>query len=581
MDLVRRALRLLCTPVVLSAIFATTATSAFAKDVVRLPVPYMNQPDGNTCLPTSLLMAMHFLGRADLTTETVYTLHKTCRYDRYNVPTLVRQFGLYAFPSWLEHAWTRETVEAELRSGRPVVLGLDCSRAGHFVLAVGYTDDGQVILHDPYWKETGWQFGGPFYTTPWEPLIWRNGIMIRPDPFPDAPRAISGSLVQTTAPRTLVRGELTMAEFAIKNNGREPWPDGVCLAAVDAYTSPARERESRFAVLPGSDSTTTATWISASRAAYPDKKNLVPGEIAYFQVPLRAPSDFPDENSVVFRENFNLVDGEGRLFSEHWQTGPSNRQVFFRVAVVAPAPKLNAPLVETAAGGKPALPWKLKFASAEGVALAAGSGDAPAAEDSQSSTALEIADIATSAGGPALRVKAPVGDEDFQMAYVGDPRASDYRVESWIYCDFDPENKKSGYNRFGVFLRDSGHHRISPKTETENGECIFMGFDSDDGRIRMGNFANGGIGDMVRERTHIKESGWHKFGISAKGTTVTFELDGKVVGTGSIRGGRGWDEDFQGAFQAGDCGVLVRSLFPPDSDRRRDLLFAGFRAEPL
>lgn len=539
-------------------------------------------------------MAMHFLGRCDLTSETILQLHATCQYDRYNVPALVRKFDLYAFPSWLEHAWTRQTVEAELRAGRPVILGLDCSRVGHFVLAVGYTDDGKVIIHDPYWKESGWPFGGPFVTTDWPTLMWRNGIILHTDPFTSGPRTVSGSLVATTSPRTLLPGQDGIAEFAIKNNGQDPWPAELYLAAVDAYSTSPQERASPFAVLADDPNATSGTWISRSRVAKTDHQ-VAPGDVAYFRVPLHAPNV---TEPTSYRENFNLLDGDGHWFSEDWRTGPSNRQVFFRTAVVPQVPGADKlPLIETAAGGRPALPWRFKNAKdvAITVAMNAPSRDATSVKaDETTETATETsADEPTSrrrfvattittspalaADAQALKLSLTPG-HNFETAFVGDPLARDYHVEAWVYCDYRPAEKDRGYDRYGIFMRDSGQHRIAPKTELENGDCVVMCYDSDNGRLRCGNFETGGIMDFrTRQSTYIKGSGWHKFGIRGEGTTITFELDGASIHV--VRNAPRYAEEAPRAFTSGDCGVFYRSLFPNESDRK-GMYFAGFRVDP-
>lgn len=557
---------------VLAFTLALFTCAAPCKDVIRLPVPYMQQPDGETCLPTSLCMAMHFLGRTDLTTQTIHELHKTCHYDRYNLPKLVQQFGLHAFPSWLEHAWTRETVEAELRAGRPVILGLDCSRPGHFVLAVGYTDDGKVIIHDPYWKEPGWPFGGPFVTTDWPPLMWRNGVLLRTEAFTSAPRALSGKMVATTSPRTLLPGQAAVAEFAVKNNGTAPWPDEIYLAPVDAYTSAPRDRVSPFAVLTGQGDPveTSGTWISATRVAAPDKKYLAPDDTAYFLVPLRAPNV---SEPTSFRENFNLVDGEGHWFSEHWMTGPSNRQMFFRVAVVPRIPGTEKlPLFETAQGGKTVLPWRYKFTTDTATITLTEEDPTPPAESPTTRT------LAPPDGAARLKLRTPPG-ESFQVAFVGDPLARDYHVEAWVYCDYRPGDEPRGYDRYGIFMRDDGTHRLAPKTELESGECILMSYDTDNGRLRCGNFEKGGIGEFRRQSdsTYIKESGWHKMGIRADGTTVTFELDDKPIHV--ARNVSRFADEAPRAFTAGDCGVFYRSAYPDEAERR-GMIFAAFRVDP-
>ncbi len=615
---------------VVCAMLCMLLVPAPARDVVRLPVPYMRQPDGSTCLPTSLCMAMHFMGRCDLTSATIFDFHRVCRTDRYNVPDLVAKYGLYCLPSWLEHAWTPQTIQHELDCGRPVVLGVDVSRAGHFVLAVGYTDDGRVIIHDPANPHPGWPFNGAFTTTTWDRLIWRNGIMLRGEPFPAAVRAVSGNLVATTAPRTMTYGETAMAEFAIKNNGSVPWPDGVHLAAVDAYSSPTHERISPFAILPSDAGATSGTWISSSHAAAPDVKGLAPGQIALFRVPLRAPSALPGNRSGTYRENFNLVDAQGHWFDEDWLTGPSNRQIFFRVAVVPPRTAQDAlPLVEKAAGGRPGLAWRLKNGGAGVLAAASNAPAFPAtvagpvlyaessgnSSDSEETSSTDDAELASSAtlpsrsvavevvttpsapisGPPAGTVAlklSPAADQDYEMAMVGDPLGTDYRVEAWVYCDLRPVPHGHGYERAGIFMHDSGQHRITSKTELENGDCLLMAYDSNDGRVHVGNFVNGGLSDYARETstTLIKESGWHRFAMRATGPVISYELDGAQIATSrwSGRGGRrgfrrgssGRESDPKAPLRYGDCGVFDHCLSLPQSEERHGLLFAGFNVVP-
>jgi hypothetical protein len=169
--------------------------------------------------------------------------------------------------------------------------------------------------------------------------------------------------------------------------------------------------------------------------------------------------------------------------------------------------------------------------------------------------------------------------ENFQVAFVGDPLARDYHVESWVYCDYRPGDKEHGYDRYGIFLHDAGAHRIAPKTELENDDCILMSYDTDNGRLRCGNFEKGGMGEFRREReaTYIKESGWHKMGIRAEGTTVTFELDGKPLHV--ARNVSRFADEAPRAFSSGDCGVFYRSAYPEEAERK-GVLFAGFKMEP-
>jgi hypothetical protein len=530
----------------------------------------MEQPDGSTCLPTSLLMVMNYLGRADLTTETVYALHERCQYDRYNVPAIVANYGLHAFPSWLEHAWTPATIEAELRAGRPVILGVDVSRPGHFVVAVGYTADGRVIIHDPYWKESGWFAGGANVVTDWDKLVWRNGIMIRTEPFPDPPRGISGTIVATTAPRTMVSGERAEVEITVQNNGREPWPTDTVLRPVDAYRPDwtAAERISPFAI--SSD-------IRPSHTTAPASENPVihPGEVAAFRFCITAPTVHAN---TTFRENFNLYSPTAGWFSAHWQTGPSNREIFLRLAVV---PRDN-PEVPTEQAIRAGHFLTRNAAVPGGVELLHGDLNLPPLPE-----AAQPAD-AVSTTAPAI-LRTPPG-KPFSVAHVGAFTARDYSVSAWMWLEYRPlrGNRGRGVNRVGLFARDSGQLTYGNKTELESGDSLVISYDSDDGRLRAGTFARGGVDDWRprRDATYIRESGWHHLRIDCLGTSVTYFLDGQELVTQDLATTPATsitDYKLGPLFESGDAGVFntIVAEGTDQHDPARSVIFADFRMRPL
>lgn len=511
-----------------------------AKDVVHLPVPYIPQPDNQTCLPTSLLMAMHFLGRApDLNSTAVQALQPRCHYNRRNTPEILRDFGLYGLASWHDLAWTTATVENELRMGRPVVLGLGCSRVGHFVLAIGYTDEHKVIIHDPWKKEPGWPLGGRDFVTDWDVMQWRGGVIIRTEPFPEAP-PISGTLVTekgepaedvNSSPGRLAPGQESELVFHVKNNGRQPWPDQVFLAPVDPGSSPTKSRQSPFYV--------SGAWPSPDHAAVPDKPNLAPGDIATFRVKIRAPQV---ERDTTFREYWNLVDGNGRWFSSSWLAGPSNRQMWSRIPVTAIRQEA-LPIEEKTPGGRPQLKWQVK------------------------SGGLAMADEATSAspdGSPAMKLLSP--GREFDSAWVGSGAWKDYRVEAWVYCEIRPDLKPQGFDRAGIFIRDDGQHTGDTMSTLEAGSSYAMTFDSDDGRIRAGNIENGGMEDFKSKPFRLSAPGWHKFAIACRGDQVVFELDGQPFESAKSK-----------VALAGDCGVYYRTGYY-DKSISHGVTFAGFKA---
>ncbi len=499
---------------------------------VHLPVPYLPQPDNQTCLPTCLTMTLHFLGRSDLTSATVFRLHKRTNYDRFNLPGILKDYNLYGLPNWYELGWTRKTVEHELDLGRPVILGCNQGKYGHFVLAIGYTDSGRLIIHDPTKRAPGYEIGGPDSEIAWEDLLWRGGCIVRPEPFPEAP-AISGTLVETTSPRRLAPGQEFTAEFDIRNNGREAWPGEVYLAPVVPETSPTAYRASAFRPAAG--------WISPERAAAPDRAGIRPGEVARFRVPLVAPRV---TKVTPFLERWNLVDGNGRVFSSHWQTGPGDYQIYTKGTVEAPTTRTwTLPLEETGRDGKPALAWSTK------------AGAITAAKDTP----------ATTGGAPIWQLVSP--GRRYDCAWLGDPSWTDYRVEALVYCELRAAEEKIGYERVGIFLRDGGDRCGDTKDGVELGQCYAMTFDTDDGGIRAGGVDNGGIDDFrPGKRFKLAESGWHRFAIRCEGDTLTYELDGAEFWKGK-----------DATVKSGDCGVYYKTGFS-DPAKTRGIRFAEFRA---
>jgi hypothetical protein len=506
--------------------------------VVHLPVPYLAQPDGNTCLPTTLLMALHFLGRADLTTPTVFALHADCQYDRYNIPAIAQRYGLYAFPSWLEHAWRPSTIQAELRAGRPVILGVDISRAGHFVLAIGYTADNRVIIHDPYQAEGGWITGGPDAIVSWDQLNWRNGIMLRTEPFPEPPRPLSATIEATTAPRTMMSGSQAEALISIKNNGSQPWPEDVVLRPVEAYGedwAPA-PRTSSLAIpeIPPSPSNPPST--------SPPPTSIAPGEIALFRLPLQAPVV---ETPTVLRENLNLFSPSQGWFSDHWQSGPSNREIFLRLAIW--------PEPSSASQADQLAPFHY---------VRAGSLSPPA-------QAPPLPPQALAQGPLSLFQLQPDGSLPWAAAATGHPLDQSTTVAAWVWCDYRPttHTHHRPVTRTGVFARDSGQLTYGPKTEVESGDSLIMAFDSDDGRLRVGNFARGSVEDWRprSQATFITQTGWNHFAISLHHQTVTYRLNGEVLHVQDLQSTRALDvSDYKltPLFQNGMAGVFVTHLVP-------------------
>lgn len=512
-----------------TAIFLAVASLSFA--AVELPVPYLQQPDNQTCLPTCLTMALHFMGRESLTSDTVQKFQKRTQYNRYNVPGIVKDYNLYALPTWHELGWTRETVEHELDQGRPVILGLNQGPVGHFVLAIGYTNDHKIIIHDPWYKEPGWEFGGPHVVADWSQLNFRGGIMIHATPFPDEPKP-AGKIVKEEYPKRMAPGETAQVSYEIRNTSDKPWPDGVFLAAIDP-TSTSTERESAFFV--------QEDWLSPTRIKGPDKRNLMSSDTATFTFKIRAPQV---AKATTFREHWNLIDKNGHWLNGRRLTMSEDHAAAFTI-VVSPQTTATLPQHETSNGSQPSLPWQVKYGT------------------------ITTDDTTTKPPDASRPWRLLTPGKTCDAAWLGNGAWTDYRVEAWVYCEMRPELKSEGFDRVGIFIRDNGQHAGDTKNETEIGECYAMTFDSDDGSIRAGFITNGSLDDFrpKAQRHKLTETGWHKFSIKCEGETLTYELDDKPFYAGKDK-----------EFKSGECGIYYRSVLDSPGTAH-GVAFAGFKAE--
>ena len=474
---------------------------------VDLPVPYLKQPDNQTCLPTCLAMTLHFMGKCDLTTDTVQMFQKQTRYDRYNVPRIVKNYDLYALPCWYELGWNAETLKKELDAGHPVITGCDLGRYGHFVLITGYTDDGKWIVNDPSSKFQGYQLGGEHLITNWEALNWRGGIFIHSEPFPEP--EVSGKVMDVIAPKRMSPGEIAEVEVNIKNNGKKLWSEPIYLESVEPSFTSIIKRKSPFYI--------KRRWISQSRVAV--VKTVERGDIASPTFKIKAPKV---KKTTTFREYFNLLTADGLSLSIEPVSGPGILEISPKI-LVEPKFSKHPPLIEKARRGKPSKWWSVKFGTLE---------------PDNSTTRPQTLCLLTL-------------DKVYDVAWVGDSSWSDYKVEAMIYCDYRPDEKPEGWDRFGIFARDNGDYAGLTKNLKESGEFYCMTYDSDDGRLRAGNVLNGSIDDFhPKPEVYIKESGWHKFAIRCSGKTITYEIDDKL-----------FHSEKDNKRKSGSCGVFYTTTF--------------------
>lgn len=485
----------------------------------------MKQPDNQTCLPTCLTMVLHFYGKVDLTKETVFALHKRTRYDRYNLPGIVKDHDLYALPCWYELGWNAKTLKRELDAGHPIITGCDLGRAGHFVLITGYTDDGKWIVHDPTGKYSGYKLGGEHLVTDWVNFNWRGGVFIHKEPFPEP--KVSGIVTNRSVPEIMPPGTKANIRFDFKNNGKLIWPAPLYLECIEYRFTNCVPRKSTFY--------NPETWLSPSRVM--EVKTLLPDETTSLVFEINVPDV---KKPASFMEYWTILDSQGRQLSDESGSGPGLFDMNAKI-LVEPIVSWAPPYEEKLVNGKPSLPWYVKFGSLE-------------RDDSTTMTGV-------------LRLLTP--GKKYDCAWIGDSTWTDYHVEALVYCEYLPVLKPKGWDRTGIFIRDNGDHAGNTSDIAEKGAYLCMTFDSDDGRLRAGYSRNGVIGDYHPEPyVYMKQSGWHRFAIRCRGNEITYELDGKPFHTARSR-----------RMEKGSCGVMYISSFS-DLSLCQGVRFTGFKALP-
>lgn len=129
--------------------------------------------------------------------------------------------------------------------------------------------------------------------------------------------------------------------------------------------------------------------------------------------------------------------------------------------------------------------------------------------------------------GYVIKVQDPAGGAD--TTRCGDFDDTDYTVEADIYCDHRPDVSGDGFERYGLFARDSGTGAFG-LSSYGGGNCYAMTYDSHDGRLRAAKFINGGLVDFLEDaRVYLPASEWRHFRIDCYGSTIEYRLDGTLI----------------------------------------------------
>ena len=149
--------------------------------------------------------------------------------------------------------------------------------------------------------------------------------------------------------------------------------------------------------------------------------------------------------------------------------------------------------------------------------------------------------------GYVMTIKNVAGGQD--SARVGDLGDTNYTAEAHIYCEYRAAIAGNGYERCGIFARDTGNQAF---TSTANkGNCYAMFYKTDNGQILATKLMDGVITDFLAATpTFITTSDWHKFSIRCYDSQIQYLLDGAVICTINDT-----------AFKRGYCGVGYHSQY--------------------
>jgi hypothetical protein len=132
-------------------------------------------------------------------------------------------------------------------------------------------------------------------------------------------------------------------------------------------------------------------------------------------------------------------------------------------------------------------------------------------------------------GGDAqiLRVRDPSGGID--STRIGQTTDRNYYVQCYIYCEYRPGHDNDGYERVGIFARDTGGMFEGFSSSTLRGNNYSLTWDSNDGLVQCLRVVDGARTNMMPEQLHLPTTAWRLMRIEAVGDTITFKINGEVL----------------------------------------------------
>ena len=103
------------------------------------------------------------------------------------------------------------------------------------------------------------------------------------------------------------------------------------------------------------------------------------------------------------------------------------------------------------------------------------------------------------------------------------------RSKRWVYCEYRPDVAADGFERVGLFTRDSGN-AVFDTSYCGAANCYALTYDSDTGRIRAAKVVDGTTTDfLAAQPLYDQSSGWHQFRIETSGARIFYFVDGVPI----------------------------------------------------
>lgn len=135
----------------------------------------------------------------------------------------------------------------------------------------------------------------------------------------------------------------------------------------------------------------------------------------------------------------------------------------------------------------------------------------------------------TSPGGDGyvLRVLNPDGGS--ASIRHGNLNDAAYTLEADVYCEYRPDDASMGFERCGLFARDSGTAAFD-LVSYGGGNAYVMAHDTHTGQLRAGKFVDGQFIDFIAaDPVFWHTSDWRRFRIECYGSFIRYTVDGQIV----------------------------------------------------